>query len=156
MLPLLSIILLLIIMPSFASRVCIVTGANRGVGYEIAKGMDALKFKVILACRNQQLGMEARNKLAESGYDVELELLDIADSNSIISFVNTVASKYPKIDVLINNAAIKFKSIYPTPFSQQCRPTLRTNFFGTLELTEKMIPHLKKSVRPIIVNVACN
>ena len=139
---------------SLASRVCIVTGANKGIGYEIAKGMGALNFKVILACRNAQLGMEAKSKLAESGYDVELELLDIADSNSITSFVNTVTGKYPKIDVLINNAAIAFKAADPTPFNQQSRPTLRGNFFGTLELTEKLIPHLKKSDHPVIVTVA--
>lgn len=139
---------------SVATRVCIVTGANKGIGYEIAKGLGARNFKVILACRNQQLGMEAKSKLAESGYDVELELLDIGDSTSITSFVNAVTSKYPKIDVLINNAAIAFKAADPTPFNQQSRPTLKVNFFGTLELTEKMIPHLKKSDNPVIVNVA--
>ena len=136
-----------------ASRVCIVTGANKGIGFEIARGMGALQYKVILACRNQQLGLEARSRLVESGYDVELEQLDIADPASIASFVSSVTSKHPKIDILINNAAIAFKPEDPTPFSKQSRITLQPNFFGTLELTEQMIPHLKKSDHPVIVTV---
>jgi carbonyl reductase 1 len=137
-----------------SSKICIITGANKGIGFEIAKKMCASQYKVILACRSIPNAMKAKEDLDKDGYDTEVELLDISDPASISAFVSTVSSKYPKIDVLINNAAIAFKGSDPTPFKQQARPTIDPNFFGTLQLVEGLLPELKKSDNPVIVSLA--
>lgn len=116
--------------------------------------MASASFKVILACRSQARGEEARAKLTALGADVECMTLDIDSTASISAFTAAVAAKYNCIDVLINNAAIAFKHADPTPFEQQAAPTLRPNFFGTLQLTEELLPLIKKSPRPTIVTVA--
>ena len=61
---------------------------------------------------------------------------------------------YQQIDVLVNNAAVAFKDSDPTPFQRQARPTLQTNFFGTVRLTLGLLPLLHRGASPRIVNVA--
>jgi len=63
---------------------------------------------------------------------VEFRLCDIGSKESIIRFISSLEKDYPKIDILVNNAAIAFKSSDPTPFRKQARPTIFVNFFGTL------------------------
>ena len=86
--------------------------------------------------------------------DVEFRKLDISDENSIKSFCAQMSHDYQSIDVLVNNAAIAFKGSDPTPFKEQARPTVTTNYFGTLAITKELIPLLKNSPSPRIVNVA--
>jgi carbonyl reductase 1 len=82
--------------------------------------------------------------------------LDIADSASIEQFTQQLYSDYPSIDILVNNAAIAYKAADPTPFAKQARPTITTNYFGTVQLTDALLPLLEKSEQsyPRIVNVA--
>lgn len=149
-----------------ARRVAVVTGANKGIGLNIASQlMRQHDFFTIIACRNEKLGQEAADKLGTIGKDVEFRSLDISDSGSINLFCQGLQEDYGSIDVLINNAAIAFKSADPTPFAEQAAPTFKTNFFGTIYLTSKMIPLLTANNRgdfgetpptkgPRIVNVA--
>lgn len=138
-----------------ASRIAIVTGGNKGIGYEIVKKLAASGIKTVLTARNEAAGQAAVNALkAEDGLVVELRLLDVSDSASIQQFVEGFQKDYGKLDILVNNAAIAFKGSDPTPFSQQARPTFQTNYFGTVELTEKLIPLLRNGNSPRIVNVA--
>ena len=67
-----------------------------------------------------------------SGVPVEFRLCDIGSKESIIKFISSLEKDYPKVDILVNNAAIAFKSSDPTPFRKQARPTISVNFFGTL------------------------
>jgi len=139
-----------------AMRVSIVTGANKGIGLEIARGLAADRdTTVILACRNPSLGVKAQDELRSEGLsNVEFMQLDVGDEASIASFVSTVESRYPSIDSLCNNAAIAFKGADPTPFREQAEPTFAVNYFGTRSLTLKLLPLLRRSPKPRIVNVA--
>ena len=138
---------------STASKLAIVTGANQGIGYCIAEQISKIKdIHVILACRRSEAGIEAVNKLNRP--NVEFMNLDISDSKSIETFANEFNKKYGKLDILVNNAAIAFKGSDPTPFSKQAAPTISVNYFGTLELTEKMLPSLRKTSEPRVVTVA--
>lgn len=80
---------------------------------------------------------------------MEFKQLDISDEGSIDSFVRGISA----VDILVNNAAIAFKDQDPTPFAMQAAPTFNTNYFGTIDLTMKLLPILKKSKNPRIVNV---
>ena len=133
-------------------KIAVVTGSNQGIGKEIARQLAASNCKTILACRNVEAAKTAAVDIGGDGLDVRQ--LDISSTESIQSFVDNLTKDYPHIDILVNNAAIAFKGSDPTPFDQQARPTVSINYFGTLSLTEKMMPLLQKSTSPRIVNVA--
>jgi carbonyl reductase 1 len=86
--------------------------------------------------------------------NVDFIQLDLASEESIVSFVAAVENKYGRVDSLCNNGAIAFKAADPTPFSEQVEPTFRTNYYGTVSLTMKLLPMMKKSPGARIINVA--
>jgi carbonyl reductase 1 len=135
----------------------IVTGANKGIGFEIAKGLGGQGFHVIMACRDLALGETAAQELrslhASTSFDV-MEL-DVSKPDSIAKFIENVNANYSgSIDVLVNNAAIAFKNKDPMPFKDQAEPTFQPNFFGAVQLTMGLLPSIKNSSRKCIVNVA--
>lgn len=135
-------------------KLAIVTGGNKGIGFEICKKLGAAGVKTIVACRNEGFGQEAVANLKDLGYDVEYRHLDISDDWSIARFSRDISDEYGYLDILVNNAAIAFKASDPTPFKEQTRPTIETNFFGTMRITESLMPLLQKAEAPRIVNVA--
>lgn len=135
-------------------RVAVVTGSNKGIGFEVARKLCQQGIKTILACRNADLGCEAASKLRNEGFEAEFRQLDIGDKSSISQFAEQLQNDYPVIDILVNNAAIAFKAADPTPFAKQARPTIFVNYFGTLWTTEALLPLIRKSEHPRIVNVA--
>eukprot|EP00746_Dinoflagellata_sp_MGD_P041677 gnl/MRDRNA2_/MRDRNA2_20077_c0_seq1.p1 gnl/MRDRNA2_/MRDRNA2_20077_c0~~gnl/MRDRNA2_/MRDRNA2_20077_c0_seq1.p1 ORF type:complete len:285 (-),score=47.31 gnl/MRDRNA2_/MRDRNA2_20077_c0_seq1:125-979(-) len=132
------------------SRVAVVTGANKGIGYHIADQLvKAGGLRVIVACRDASRGQKAAAELG-----AEYAQLDISDENSIANFINLMNTQYGRIDILVNNAALAFKAADPTPFKQQTKPTLRTNFYGTMALSDGLLPLLRQGQSPRLVNVA--
>ena len=149
-----------------ANRVAVVTGSNQGIGYFVALqlGLSGKFGHVILACRDATRGQEAvaniqkdfhsSSSSAANGVTFAYEPLTLGDSASHQSFAQKMEQTFGKVDVLINNAAMAFKGADPTPFQQQCRPTLDVNFRGTVDFTEHLLPLLRKGDDPRIVNVA--
>lgn len=157
-------------------KIVVITGANKGIGYEIAKQFNKPGYKTILACRNDSLGKacaielngQSPSKLSNKRTDKEASCennddhfeyrqLDISSHESISAFVSKFKEDYDHWDILINNAAIAFKSADPTPFHAQAEPTVRTNYHGTVDLTLQMIAMLNENTNrslPRIVNVA--
>lgn len=136
------------------TKVAVVTGSNKGIGLEIARKLCNSGFRTILACRNEQLGLEAERCLKSEGGMAEFRSLDISSRESVEQFAAGLGNDYPAIDVLVNNAAIAYKNADPTPFTMQVRPTIFVNYFGTLWVTEALLPLLLKSDSPRIVNIA--
>jgi carbonyl reductase 1 len=144
---------------SVAGRVAVVTGANKGIGYFIALqlALSGLFEQIILACRDTQRATSAVETIQaqlSSNVKVSSESLTLGDIDSHIAFTNAMETKYGKIDCLINNAAFAYKGSDPTPFEQQTKPTLDVNFRGTVDLTTRLLPLLKKGTDPRLVNVA--
>ena len=143
-------------------RNAVVTGANKGIGFHIAQQLASSgQFtNVVLACRDESRGVAAvkqiQNSISnDSECSVSYEQLAIGDGQSHERFVDKMKSKFDgKIDVLVNNAGMTFKNNDPTPFRDQCKPTLDVNFRGTFSFTEKMLPLLRKGIDSRIVNVA--
>jgi carbonyl reductase 1 len=158
--------IILLVMPSTValgsiSRVALVTGSNKGIGFEIAKKIGSEKgMKCILGCRNEELGKLAVEALEKEGCDVSFLKLDLEDLDSIHNAVNTIRDTYGKCDVLVNNAAVCFNDptlygkVPHTPFAKQAEITVKTNFQGTLALTQALLPILSQSDSPRIINIA--
>ena len=143
-------------------RVAVVTGANKGIGFHIAKQLvGSGRFgAVVLGCRNPLLGEAAAETLGRErpggnkATAVRSLQCDISDPRSVARFAKDVESAYGRVDVLVNNAGVAFKNADPTPFKEQCGPTLRTNFYGTLDCTRALLPLLRLGEDPRCVNVA--
>lgn len=148
-------------------RVALVTGGNKGIGKEIARKLCSIPgMTVVLACRDGELGTTAATELATSVWppprraDVEYVRLDLTDAASIRHSSEFITKEHGQLDVLINNAAVCFNdpTLYGkvpfTPFEAQAAITMDTNFHGTLAVTQAMLPLLRKSTSPRIINIA--
>jgi carbonyl reductase 1 len=116
-------------------RVCVVTGANKGIGYHIAEQLkESGEFgSIILGCRDETQGREAALEL---GLPCEfIAPLDLSNPSSITSFAAAVEKSKGRLDGLVNNAGFAFKSSDPKPFAEQTGPTLAINYWGTVALT---------------------
>ncbi|CAH0552184.1 unnamed protein product [Brassicogethes aeneus] len=134
-------------------KVAVVTGANKGIGYEVVKGL-CTKFKgvVYLTARNTTKGLEAVKKLKAEGLDPKFHQLDITDQSSIDALKEHIKSAHGGLDLLVNNAAICYLKTATESFGEQAENTLKVNYFGTLKLCEALFPLLRDNSR--VVNIS--
>src|SRR6266576_4767838 len=136
-------------------RIALVTGANKGIGFEVSRELERMGFRVCLGARNVTAGRAAAEKLSKDGDVVFIEI-DVADADSIRHAAEELADQTDHLDVLINNAGILLDedkdalTITPEIFET----TLRTNTVGPLLVAQAFVPFLKKSDAPRIVNVS--
>ncbi|OEH76902.1 carbonyl reductase [NADPH] 1 [Cyclospora cayetanensis] len=139
-----------------ARRVFIVTGGNKGIGFETAKKIcKELKNEdatVVITSRSPENGAQAVAKLAGEGLKVEMVQLDIAHKLSREMFVETIRNKYGQVECLVNNAGFAFKNDATEPVGVQARMTCGINYYGTRDLTKAMTSLFTSGSR--IVNVA--
>ncbi|VVC89257.1 unnamed protein product [Leptidea sinapis] len=134
-------------------KVAVVTGANKGLGYELVKGLCERFFgRVYLTSRDEKRGTEACEKLKNEGLSPEYHQLDITNSESIKRFVYFIQNKHGLIDLLINNAGILFLKDAQEPKSEQVDNTLLVNFDSVVSFTELMLPYIKED--GIILNIS--
>ena len=136
-------------------KTALVTGANKGIGFEVARQLARQRFRVFLGARNEKAGGAAAEKLREDGNVVFLKI-DISDANSIRTAAEEVSRQGDRLDVLVNNAGILLDedksalTITPDIFET----TLRTNTLGPWLVAQAFAALLKKSQAPRIVNVS--
>jgi NAD(P)-dependent dehydrogenase (short-subunit alcohol dehydrogenase family) len=124
---------------SLEGKVCIVTGANTGIGKETARGLLARGATVILACRDLGKGELARAELATSNKGtVRVLQLDLASFASIRSFASTVRAEHQRVDILVNNAGVWTTERGTT--AQGFETTFGVNHVGTFLLTQELLP----------------
>jgi NADP-dependent 3-hydroxy acid dehydrogenase YdfG len=90
-------------------KIALITGANRGIGFETARQLGQQGIKVLVGARSEKSGTEAENKLKNEGFDAEFVLLDVDDAKTHESAAKFIEKKYGKLDVLINNAGISLE-----------------------------------------------
>jgi NAD(P)-dependent dehydrogenase (short-subunit alcohol dehydrogenase family) len=137
-------------------RIALITGANKGIGHEIARQLGKLGYIVLVGSRDKKRGQGATDALKAAGVDAHLLILDVTHQPSIVRAGTLITQEYGRLDVLVNNAgAIHDKVLKPseTPL-ETIREVFETNFFGTVALTETMLPLLRKSAAARIVNMS--
>lgn len=130
------------------NSMALVTGANRGIGKEIARQLAAAGFTVHVGSRDAGRG---KRVVEEIGGDARLLILDVTDGESIAD----AARQVEDLDVLVNNAGIMVNSAAPPEADLDAfRRTYETNLFGVLAVTNAFLPALRRSAKPRIVNIS--
>lgn len=138
-------------------KTVLITGANKGIGFETAKQLAQLNYLVYLGSRDKQHGLEAVKKLKEQGItNVETLVIDIADSNSVQLAKEELETKIDALDILINNAGIagNMPQDFVNGDMENLRGIFDTNFFGTVQTTRAFLPLLRKATEAAIINVS--
>lgn len=141
-------------------KVALITGANKGLGFQTAKELGQKGIKVLVGARNEERGNKAVSELKNEGIDAQFVQLDVSDASSIKNAVNAIEANHGKLDILVNNAGM----IHPNESWEQnsvnslsldvLRSTFETNFFGLVDLTQQLVPLIRKSEQGNIVNVS--
>ncbi|MEW4263217.1 SDR family NAD(P)-dependent oxidoreductase [Priestia megaterium] len=138
------------------AKVALVTGGNRGIGYELVRQLAMDGFKVILTSRNSESGHKAVQKLKDSHLDVSFLTMDINNQTSIGEAAAKVSEQYRTLDVLINNAGIyldknqKLVDMDPSVLEK----TLETNSFGAYHVIRSFMPLMEQQAYGRIINVS--
>jgi len=128
-------------------KIALITGANKGIGYELARQLGEEGVTVLVAARNAKLGNAATAKLRAEGADAHFIELDVTKPQTIAKAAQTIRTQYGRLDILVNNAAIVDKADGPpsTADPGAVRRVLDVNFFGVLAVTQAMLPLVRKS-----------
>jgi NAD(P)-dependent dehydrogenase (short-subunit alcohol dehydrogenase family) len=133
---------------------CLVTGANTGIGFEIAKGLARRGGRVVLACRDQVKGEAARNTIASETRNPGIELLvvDLASQSSIRSAAQEFSRTHAALDILINNAGTSASKRRESPDGIEL--TFATNVLGYHSLTGQLLELLRRAPAARVINTA--
>lgn len=145
-------------------KVALVTGANKGIGRGAAEQLAELGMTVLIGARDPQRGEEAAEALRAAGRDAHALTLDVTDPHTVQNAAKQIEERYGHLDVLINNAGITGSGqVSPADAHDQIpssidldmvRAVFETNVFGVIAVTNAMLPLLRRSPMPRIVNVS--
>jgi NAD(P)-dependent dehydrogenase (short-subunit alcohol dehydrogenase family) len=136
--------------------IAIVTGANRGIGFEVCRQLAQKGVRVILTSRDENKGQAAVGRLEAEGLEADYYPLDVTDPGSIQRLRDFVERQYGRLDILVNNAAVYLDdrhSLLAVDYDL-LRLTMDTNAYGPLLLTQAFVPLMRKNGYGRIVNVS--
>jgi NAD(P)-dependent dehydrogenase (short-subunit alcohol dehydrogenase family) len=147
------------------NKVAFITGANKGLGLETARGLGALGIAVVLASRDEAKGRAAAERLAVEGIKgVEAVRFDVTRPEDHEEIARHLEGRYGKLDILVNNAGVVLeKADFAAPGGFNTTPTLplavlretfETNFFAVVALTQTLLPLIRKAPAGRIVNLS--
>jgi NAD(P)-dependent dehydrogenase (short-subunit alcohol dehydrogenase family) len=137
-------------------KVALVTGANRGIGFEVCRQLAASGFRVILSGRDRKSTESAAAKLRDADLDVAPAVMDVTDAKSIMTCARRIAREIGSIDVLVNNAAVLIgedQDLLRTSIGD-FRATFDTNVFGAIAVSQAFVPGMIERGRGCVVNVS--
>jgi NAD(P)-dependent dehydrogenase (short-subunit alcohol dehydrogenase family) len=138
------------------NKIALVTGANKGIGFETARQLGAAGMTVLMGARDETRGREAEAALRGTGAGLRYVELDVASEESVRKAAALIDAEYGRLDILVNNAAITGNArALPsgTPLDAM-REVFETNVFGVIAVTNAFLPLLRRSEAGRIVNVS--
>ena len=144
-------------MATMDKRLAVVTGGNRGIGYEICRQLARKGLRVLLTSRDAEKGRAAQKKLEKEGLDVLHHQLDVANPASVAALAGCIESEYARVDVLVNNAGISVDKRSTSVLREKeetFRVTLETNFYGPLRMCQALVPLMQKNHYGRVVNLS--
>ncbi|RST87814.1 SDR family oxidoreductase [Aquibium carbonis] len=138
------------------SRIALVTGANKGIGLEIARQLAQSGVFVFLGARDLERGRAAVEDLTLEGFRGRAIRIDVTDAASIDAAVKTIDAEHGRLDILVNNAGIVDANDGPPSHAsaEAVRRIMDTNFIGALAVSQAMLPLLRRSPAGRIVNLS--
>ncbi|ROO90613.1 NADP-dependent 3-hydroxy acid dehydrogenase YdfG [Actinocorallia herbida] len=143
------------------TRIALVTGANRGLGFESARALAGHGFTVLVGARSAERGQEAAARITAEGGTARCVPLDVADDASVAAAADLIGREYGRLDVLINNAGITTPPDVPPAdhlpsrtTADTVRRTYETNVFGAIRTIGALLPLLREAPAARIVNVS--
>jgi len=139
------------------TKVALVTGANKGIGLEIARDLCRAGCTVLVGARNAERGQDAVRQLAQSGLtDVHFIEIDVALQKTIAAAAQEIEKTWGRLDILINNAGINLRGdgLPGVADLNAVQLVFDINFFGALRVAQTMLPLLRKSAGGRIVNIS--
>jgi NAD(P)-dependent dehydrogenase (short-subunit alcohol dehydrogenase family) len=139
-----------------AKKVALITGANKGIGFEVARQIAKAGWTVLAAARNEEFGRQAAAKLQAEGLDAHFVHIDLDAHKTAVSAADTIRNQFGKLDLLINNAGISSKGDGPPSkvHIEAVEVVMHTNFVGTVAVTQAMLPLLQRAGKAQIINVS--
>ena len=137
-------------------KTVLITGANKGIGHEVARQLAAKGFQVFVGARNAKAGRKAAEEIAKKGGKATFLKIDVADNDSVTTAAREFSNIEDHLDVLVNNAGIIVEgdSAILEISDDLFRNTLETNTLGALRVTRAFVPLLSKSKSPRVINVS--
>lgn len=138
-----------------AKKIALITGANKGIGFEVARQIAKAGWTVLATARDKELGSQAVATLQAEGLDVHFIHLDLNAHETARAAAETVRNRFGKLDLLINNAGITSKSDGPPSKVnlEALETVMRTNYVGAVAVTQAMLPLLQEAGKAQIINV---
>ena len=140
------------------AKIALITGANKGIGFETARQLGAMEMTVLIGARDEERGREAERALRDGGADARFVQLDVTDAKSVELAAEWIGKEYGRLDVLVNNAGTATVSRQRALASQTSLDDMRAvyeiNVFGVVGVTNAMLPLLRKAPAARIVNVS--
>lgn len=140
-------------------KIALITGANRGIGFETAKQLGEQGVTVILTARNLDVANDSANKLKQLGIDAYGAKLEVTSAEDRAALAKYVEKKFGKLDILVNNAGVApkrslFEKVTAATDEEEFEYVFQTNFFSVVYVTNALLPLLKKSSAGRIVNLS--
>ena len=137
-------------------KTVLITGANKGIGHEVARQLAAKGFHVFVGARNAKAGRKAADEIAKKCGKATFLEIDVADNDSVATAMREFSNIEDHLDVLVNNAGIIVDGddAILEISDELFRKTLETNTLGPLRVTRAFAPSLRKSEAPRVINVS--
>lgn len=143
------------IAPSGDRKIALITGANKGIGLEIARQLGTQGVTVLIGARDGERGREAAERLQAEHVNAHALHLDVTNQTTIDAAARFLEREFGKLDILVNNAGILIDDVPPSQLTMEVlRRTYETNVFGVFAVTKAMLPFIQKSDAGRIVNMS--
>src|SRR6266513_2520172 len=137
-------------------KTALVTGANKGIGREVARQLATKGFHIFVGARDRRAGRKAADEIGKRGENATFLEIDVSDNSSVVAAADMFAKAADHLDVLVNNAGIiaDGDDAILDISDDLLRKTLETNTLGALRVTRAFVPFLIKSKAPRVINVS--